>query len=139
MKRYYVKRFKDKSPDYVLHEARLQTIAAEYGIAPTVISTDYKTFIKMKHLNALSIADKYGENIDDIPTDIRKKIIDIVWMLYDTCGIQYLDVTPYNFVEANGRVWVIDFGDADSSSEFLDEYLEELFDTWELKWNEAFR
>jgi len=32
--------------------------------------------------------------------------------LYLECDIEYIDVTPYNFIEKDDKVWIIDFGDA---------------------------
>jgi RIO-like serine/threonine protein kinase len=134
MKRYW----KDLGCKDPYLEVKLQMIASDHDIAPKVIDTDYRTFVEMEHLDELCIADKYGENINNIPTDIQEQILDILWMLYNECGILYLDVTPYNFIEKDGKVYVIDFGDAKQGGE-LNEYLQDLFDTWKLKWNEDFR
>ena len=138
MKRYFIKRFRNSNPVAVGLEAIFQTIAATYGISPNIVSTDCSTYIKMVHLNEPCIADKYGENLDDIPEDIQEQIIEILWALYHECGIEYLDVTPYNFIEKKCRVYVVDFGDAKERDEYMDDYLREMFDTWKLKWNDDF-
>jgi RIO-like serine/threonine protein kinase len=94
----------------------------------------------MDNLNEFCIADKYGEQIRMIPLWIRQEIVEILWVLYSQLGIQYVDVTPYNFIEKDGRVWIIDFGHAIDKSDILDPYLESIFNTWKLtRWNPRFK
>lgn len=108
----YTKLFSDIPADGVRREAALQTIAAEYGLAPSILETDNETFIISEDLGAMNIADMYGELIEDIPQTMRRDIWNILWVLYSCCDIEYVDVTPYNFIEKDGRVWVVDFGHA---------------------------
>jgi tRNA A-37 threonylcarbamoyl transferase component Bud32 len=140
MRQVYTKSFANVPEERVAREVSFQREAAELGFAPKVIATDNKTFIKMQHLNEMCLADMYGDDVDDIPISVQEQIIDIVWLLYDLCYIEYLDVTPYNFIEKDGLVMIIDFGDArkrDDSNP--NPFLQELFDTWKLKWNPDFR
>ena len=139
MKRYFIKRFRNTKPEDIEREVSLQTIASKYGLSPFIVSTDYSTYIRMDNLNVMNIADMYGEYLDDIPEDIQNQIIDILWVLYHECKIEYLDITPYNFIEKEGKVFVIDFGDARKRGKYMDPFLEDIFDTWELKWNNEFR
>lgn len=93
----------------------------------------------MEHLGAPCLADMYGDKIEDIPEWIREEILDILYMLYSTAKIEYIDVTPYNFVERDGVVWIIDFGHARKIGDEIDPYLDEIFTTWNLsKWNSEF-
>ena len=108
----YTKHFNDTSQYRIRLETNLQRAGSEYGLSPEIIETDSRTFIKMEDLGEMCIADKYGENIDDIPDHIRRDIWNILWTLYSCCNIEYVDVTPYNFIEKDGRVWVIDYGHA---------------------------
>ena len=108
----YTKHFSDTSQCRIRLETDLQRKGAEYGLSPEIIETDSHTFIKMEDVGEMCIADKYGENIDDIPDHIRRDIWNILWILYSCCNIEYVDVTPYNFIEKDGRVWVIDYGHA---------------------------
>ena len=108
----YIKRFPNTSAEDVLREATLQRLAAEYGLAPCVLETDEESFITMEDIGEMNLADLYGEKIEDIPVSIKRDIWNILWALYSCCGIEYTDVTPYNFIEKDGRVWILDFGHA---------------------------
>jgi RIO-like serine/threonine protein kinase len=91
----------------------------------------------MENLDANCLADVYGENLEDIPEWIKADIVDILYMLYMHVGIEYVDVTPYNFVEKDGIVWVVDFGHArEADYDKPDDFLDDTFASWELqKWN----
>jgi predicted Ser/Thr protein kinase len=108
----FVKRFSKTPKRDIKKEVELQTIGAEYGMSPCVLDTDNKTFIAMEDLDAMNIADLYGEQIENIPEKIRGDIWNILWILFSCADIEYLDVTPYNFIEKDGRLWVIDYGHA---------------------------
>ena len=49
--------------------------------------------------------------------------------LYDNEGIEYIDITGYNFIEKDKKIYIIDFGDAQYSKKwkkinwFLEEFL----------------
>jgi tRNA A-37 threonylcarbamoyl transferase component Bud32 len=135
----FTKKFHDALPEDIKHEAQLQKRAAKLGISPGVHRVT-KTTIVMENMNEMCIADKYGEQLRMIPKWIREEIVEILWTLYNELGIQYVDVTPYNFIEKDGRVWVIDFGHAKRNPDSLDPYLERMFNTWKLtRWNPRFK
>ena len=135
----FIKRFNGVSPEEVKRESQLQKRAATAGFSPVVFRTNAKT-ICMHNLDEMCIADKYGEQIRMIPLWVRDQIVEILWSLYSDYGIQYIDVTPYNFIEKDGRVWIIDFGHAREIIEPLDPYLARIFDTWKLsRWNPRFK
>ena len=93
----------------------------------------------MEHLHAPCLTEIYGDAIDDIPKWIREDIVDILYVLYTIAKIEYVDVTPYNFIERDGVVWIIDFGHAKNVTSEIDPYLDELFASWMLtKWNPDF-
>lgn len=108
----YIKRFSGTPASEVANEVLLQRLAAEYGLTPDVLDTDNETYISMEDLEMMNIADVYGDRIEDIPDHINRDIWDILWALYACCNVEYIDVTPYNFIEKNGKVWVVDFGHA---------------------------
>ena len=122
----------------IRREAEFQSQAAEIGLSPPVLRYTPTTIV-MEHMNALCIADQYGDSIDAIPDWIREEIVAILYTVYVTLGIEYIDITPYNFIEKDGKVWVIDFGHAAKVTEEVHPFLEEVFDTWTLsKWNPDF-
>ena len=108
------------------------------GLSPQVLDTDNATYITMERIPSMCLAEKYGDKIHHIPKWIRDEIVEILWRLYSEADIQYLDVTPYNFIEHEGRVWIIDFGHARVMNH-LDPYLQVIFDTWKLRWNRWFK
>jgi tRNA A-37 threonylcarbamoyl transferase component Bud32 len=134
----FIKDVSNRSEKQIRNEVILQTRASHKGLAPRIISTDYKTYIKMEKIPEMCVADKYGENIKNIPKTIISDIYKIIRTLYHECDIEYVDVTPYNFIECDGRVWVIDFGDA--IPVVKNWYLKELFDNdCILEWNPDFK
>lgn len=132
----FVKRFRDTPYEEIRREARLQRRAAAIGVSPKVIRCTRNSIV-MENLDANCLADAYGENLEDIPQWIKDDIVDILYMLYMHVGIEYVDVTPYNFVEKDGIVWVVDFGHAkEADYDNPDDFLDETFANWDLqKWN----
>jgi tRNA A-37 threonylcarbamoyl transferase component Bud32 len=105
----------------ITREIEMQEIAATYGFSPKIINSKitynkedgkYIGNITMENIFAMNIADKYGEDPVNIPKLIWDQIRTILKILYYEEGIEYIDITGYNFIEKNGKVYVIDFGDA---------------------------
>ena len=97
------------------NEVELQTIAARHGFSPKIINTitqDGICLIFMENLDADCLADVYGEDPDDIPEWIWDRIRIMVETLLDKEGIEYIDITPYNFIEKDNQVYMVDFGHA---------------------------
>lgn len=134
----FIKRFPNTPYEEIRREARLQRRAAALGISPKVKRCTMSTIV-MEDLKTPCLAEMYGDSIDDIPEWIRDDILDILYTLYTIGKIEYIDVTPYNFIERDGVVWIIDFGHAKDVTPEMDPYLDELFATWNLsKWNPEF-
>jgi hypothetical protein len=96
-------------------EAELQIVASKYGFAPKVFDTrfdDQYYYIDMKNLKNECIANVYGDQPSDIDNNIWNKIRHIVKTLYEEEGIAYIDINPYNFIEINDKIFIIDFGHA---------------------------
>lgn len=103
----------DRTEEQIVNEIELQNIAHNHlNCTPKIINTDYKTYIEMEDLEEMCIADMYGEDINSVPEYIKDKIYNIIIELYLECDIEYTDITPYNFIEKNSTVYIIDFGDA---------------------------
>ena len=64
----------------------------------------------MERIEGMTLADFYG---DDIPEFAWKEVRRIVGLLLQN-GIQYVDITPYNFMieEKTEKIYVIDYGHA---------------------------
>jgi len=135
----FIKRFPLDTPyEDIRREARFQRKAASLGVSPNVIRCNQNSIV-MENLHEKCIADKYGDSIEDVPLWIRETILDILYSLYSN-GIEYIDVTPYNFVEKDGVVWILDFGHAREVGDEIEPYLDEVFASWNLsKWNPEFR
>lgn len=133
----YRKEFQNIPGRDVAKEVRLQRISAGLGLSPVIHNTDNRTFIEMENVGSC-LADIYGDDAEDLPNSIREQVYNIIFTLYQF-GIQYIDVTSYNFTVRDGQVWVIDFGHAHTRTR-LCPYLRKLFNEGYLhEWNADFR
>lgn len=123
------------------NEIELQKIAAKHNISPKIIDYTFDEMgciIRMENLNEMCLADKYGDLPEHISKDIWRQIHDIIEYLYEQEGIEYIDITPYNFIEKGGKVYIIDFGHARYTSEdntvkinwFLNEFINDRINEW---------
>ena len=89
-------------------------ISSKYDFTPKIydiIYYDDKCHIHMEDLKELCLADKYGDKAEHIyDNNIWIQIHNIIRTLYESEGIEYIDITPYNFIEKNNKVYIIDFG-----------------------------
>jgi hypothetical protein len=111
MKAFYKDVSNRKEKD-IRREVELQERASKIGVSPKILDTNFKTYIRMENLEEMCIADMYGEDFDKMPKDIIDEIYNILMRLYLECDIEYIDVTPYNFIKKDDKLWIIDFGDA---------------------------
>lgn len=134
----YIKHFTDTPHETIRREARFQRRAAAVGLSPPIVKVT-ETSIVMENLDQGCLAEVYGDSIEDIPEWIKEDILDILYTLRTVAHIDYIDVSPYNFIEKDGVVWIIDFGHATQSGSVIDPYLDEVFAAWSLsKWNPDF-
>ncbi len=99
----------------ILNEIKLQKIASTYGFTPKildVVKTEGEYHISMEHIEEECLANKYGEEPEDIPKQYWNQIKSILNVLFDREGIEYIDITPYNFIEKDNKLYLIDFGHA---------------------------
>ena len=118
-------------------EIELQRVASTHGFCPNVISSNGLEF-EMEMIDSPCLADKYGENV---PEWIWKEISRILAVLYECEGIEYIDITPYNFIEKDKKIWIIDFGHAyyTKSPETPENwFLHEILDGY-IGWNPDFK
>jgi len=93
------------------HEYKMHQHVYELGIVniPKVIDYNKTTKVmKMLRVGPMSVSDFYGELITHVPPYLLFAIREIITKLYDN-GIIYPDITGYNFIEHDGKVWIIDF------------------------------
>lgn len=99
----------------ILNEINLQKIASTYGFTPKIldiIKNDSEYEIKMEKIGSDCLANQYGEDPSDIPDYFWDQMRSIINILYMREGIEYIDITPYNFIEHNDKIYLIDFGHA---------------------------
>ena len=76
---------------------------------PKIKSYNKKTKqMKMVRVGAMSGSDYYGETAEHISDELFARIRNIIQTLYDH-DILYIDITGYNFIENNNKVWRIEF------------------------------
>jgi tRNA A-37 threonylcarbamoyl transferase component Bud32 len=64
--------------------------------------------LTMQKIPELNISDMYGANFSDIPEYIIEECRNIISILYKN-HIEYPDITGYNFIEYDKKIWLIDF------------------------------
>jgi len=106
--------------EYQIHKL----VETHFDFVPKIISYDHNTLeMEMHRIKPMSLSDFYGEDSNKIPETIFKEIRRIISMLFEI-GIIYQDITGYNFIEdLNGKIWIIDFGDAILFDRFVIEFL----------------
>jgi RIO-like serine/threonine protein kinase len=94
-------------------EIELQNIASKYGFAPRILTINGNE-VTMEKINGPCLADLYTDNPAMIPDWIWNEIRRILRILLEREGIEYIDITSYNFIQDNdtNKIWIIDFGHA---------------------------
>lgn len=101
-----------------LEEYELQKyIASKYDFTPKIHSLTFLPFhseISMDLVaNGSILANRFSDDPEDIPEWVWIQIRKIVTTLYEQEGLEYIDITPYNFlIDLNKKIWIIDFGHA---------------------------
>jgi hypothetical protein len=85
----------------------------------------------------MNISDFYGENASDISEDLFDKIREIIKKLANHY-IEYPDITGYNFIEYNNKLWIIDFEHSKIIKNDLDSFVQK-FINGSNEWNPNFR
>ena len=96
---------------------------------PKIKSYNKKTKqMKMVRVGAMSVSDYYGETAEHISDELFARIRNIIKTLYEH-DILYIDITGYNFIENDKKLWIIDFEHATynyprKTDEFVEKFLE---------------
>jgi tRNA A-37 threonylcarbamoyl transferase component Bud32 len=96
-----------------------------------------KKTMTMRKIPQMCIADMYGDKEKDLPPDLWKVIRDILVKLREI-GVNYPDITPYNFIKCGDLVWIIDYGHASIRNGETDKFMLK-FINGHNGWNEDFR
>lgn len=94
-----------------LNEYKIHQYVYNLGIVniPKIYDYNKETMtLKMQKINNMCLSDFYGEESDCIPEELFTKIRNIIQTLYDH-NIEYQDITGYNFIEKDNKLWIIDF------------------------------
>jgi tRNA A-37 threonylcarbamoyl transferase component Bud32 len=92
--------------EYTMHKY-IQSL--EIVNIPKIISYDlHNKIMIMEKIPNDCISNMYGENDNDIDIEIYEEIRKIIKRLYDN-EIEYSDITGYNFIEYQNKIWIIDF------------------------------
>jgi len=95
-------------------EYKIQKYVSELPniLAPKAYNYNHDTkTICMQKIRGISVADFYGEDASNVPVWVFDKIRFIIKTLYMN-GIEYPDITGYNFMLCEGKIYIIDFGHA---------------------------
>lgn len=59
-------------------------------------------------IESLNIADQYTDDAELVPDNIYQSIVNTIQILYNN-GIVFPDITGYNFIYHDAKLWIIDF------------------------------
>ena len=105
---------------------------------PKILSYDRDTQVMlMERVNYMNVSDYYGEKATDITSELFQKIRKIIKTLYDN-NIVYPDITGYNFIEYDNRIWIIDFEHSNFKPLLTDDFVVKFINGLD-KWNPRFK
>jgi len=106
---------------------------------PKIISYDKKTNIMvMEKIKNMNLSDMYGEDANMLDEYYFDEIRTIIKTLADN-KIEYPDITGYNFIEYDGKIWVIDFEHSTFYDKFMNDKFVDKFIGGLNKWNPNFK
>ena len=125
-----------------LHEYKMHKYVYDLHIVnmPEIINYDMeKKILTMHKINNMNVSDMYGENSSDVDELVFDEIRTIIKTLFEH-NIEYPDITGYNFIEYDNKMWIIDFEHASIieknkiGDKFVDKFISGLN-----KWNPRFK
>jgi tRNA A-37 threonylcarbamoyl transferase component Bud32 len=126
--------------DVSFHEYNMHNFISNLQIlnVPKIINYDKKLEkMTMEKIPTMSLSDYYGESIDQVPETIVKEVRQIIGKLQAN-NITYPDITGYNFINFNDKIWIIDFEhcyfDFEKSDGFVNKFVKGLN-----SWNPYFK
>ena len=122
------------------NEYYIHRIVFDQGVVNTPKIHEYNHETKtmtMRKIPQMCLADMYGDNKEQLPPKLWKVIREIMVKLREI-GVNYPDITPYNFIESGGLVWIIDFGHATIRNRETDKFMLKFINGYD-GWNDDFR
>ena len=122
-----------------LNEYKIHQYAFNLGLnVPRIYNYNTDTMVlKLQKINNMCVSDFYGEKANKVPTYVFDELRKMIKILYEH-DIEYLDITGYNVIEYNNKVWLIDFGHAKSNLNIKNKYLLN-FINGKNEWNKEFK
>lgn len=118
-KSYAMKKFRsNKSLTSLKKEIALQKIAAKDGLSPNIIEVNLDERWIVMDLLSNSFFEKFKESRGKISIKNQEEIVEIINKL-DRCGVFHGDPNILNFMEKDGRLYIVDFGFAEMIDEKL--------------------
>ena len=115
--------------EFMMHDYIYNLSLSSNGIlnVPKINEYDVENqSMSMENIPHMSVADFYGDKASDIDADLFDQIREVIRFLYVN-HIIYPDITAYNFIEYNNKLWIIDFEHSDFKSHekniFVDEFV----------------
>jgi len=106
---------------------------------PKIISYDKKTkTMVMEKVDNMNLSDMHGENETDIDEYYFDEIRTIIKTLADH-HIEYPDITGYNFIEHDKKIWIIDFEHSSIFKKDMKDLFVGKFISGLNKWNPRFK
>ena len=128
--------------EFMMHEYIYNLCAVSEGIlnVPRIIFYNVDTLeMTMERIDNMNVSDFYGEHEANISAELFTTIRAIIKFLYAN-HIVYPDITGYNFIEHENKVWIIDFEHSDFKTHQKDTFVERFIrDKNYNKWNPWFK
>jgi hypothetical protein len=122
-----------------LHEYAMHKYIQELEVfnVPKIIAYDIeRKILVMEKINHMNVSDFYGEESENVPEKIFNEIRNIIKNLVKY-NIEYPDITGYNFIEHDNKIWIIDFEHTRTITGKLNNYVNKFINGLN-KWNPDF-
>jgi tRNA A-37 threonylcarbamoyl transferase component Bud32 len=125
----------------MMHEYIYNLSLSSNGILNVPKINDYDVNTKtmtMENIPHMCVSDFYGEDSENISPELFKEIRKVIRFLYEN-HIMYPDITGYNFIEYEKKLWIIDFEHSDFEKYKKNIFVEEFVHNDKFnKWNPWF-